>query len=569
MAESDYLYYQKLWQKSFLIEIHGESGELIKSFAFSLPPESVRFEYPQRVNITKTFGGVFVDDYGVDNAQISISGSTGNTQIKEVFVSGNSQKMTGKAEAYHIIEEILQYKRRAADYDKYEMRLYDLSSAPAGNAFKGTESQPMAVNAWIVVLKDGEISRSKDKPLFFSYSMQFLGVAPLGKKRPLKYPTDSKQAGQIAQLASFKKSTAAQIPVEIANTKENLGALKKALAGYKNVVGAIKKAENWTNEIEAKYRSYYRVVRGYISQAMGTVNSVFEIARFPHDIARDLIDAMGDVRTQIESVWPSIEAQWTDVTTKYDELYGILMSLSSAEDSASAVAAAANGQGAMPEMMVVPQGSLGSTDALNADNTSEPSQFGVLPTYGAYDIVANDATRLDVLSMKAYGSPDYADTIAAYNGITGDSDIIPGMAIKIPYLSYTDSLQENEVYENTGNIYGSDIALDENNDLQLGEFNDYATVSGLDNMSQAINLRLSERNGARVRLDAYGISMEGGGFDSYSLAVMTTSVQDTLMQDPRIASVGNFSARIDGDAMQINFNAALEAGGSANFTMTV
>ncbi len=42
-----YAYYPKLWQKAFLIEIlRKDSGALVKSFAFSLPPEAVRVESP-------------------------------------------------------------------------------------------------------------------------------------------------------------------------------------------------------------------------------------------------------------------------------------------------------------------------------------------------------------------------------------------------------------------------------------------------------------------------------------------------------------------------------------------
>ncbi len=41
-----------------------------------------------------------------------------------------SAYMTGKSEAYYILEEIIHYKYKQADYDKFEMRLYDLSSRP-------------------------------------------------------------------------------------------------------------------------------------------------------------------------------------------------------------------------------------------------------------------------------------------------------------------------------------------------------------------------------------------------------------------------------------------------------
>ncbi len=42
-----YAYYPKLWQKAFLIEIlRKDSGALVKSFAFSLPPEAGGWKSP-------------------------------------------------------------------------------------------------------------------------------------------------------------------------------------------------------------------------------------------------------------------------------------------------------------------------------------------------------------------------------------------------------------------------------------------------------------------------------------------------------------------------------------------
>ena len=51
--------------KSWLFEIvDKETKDIIESFTLIMPPQSLTIKEPQRTSITKTFGNVFVDDYG-------------------------------------------------------------------------------------------------------------------------------------------------------------------------------------------------------------------------------------------------------------------------------------------------------------------------------------------------------------------------------------------------------------------------------------------------------------------------------------------------------------------------
>ncbi len=556
----NYSYYQKLWQKSLLLEIiDTESHELKQSFAFSLPPESIRIQVPQRVATTKTFGGLFVDDYGVDSAHISIAGSTGNTMLKEVYLNGQTVNMTGKNEAYFILEEIMHYKK-GKQYEKFELRLYDLSSVPNNASLFGqADLASLNIDGWIVVLKDGQIERSKDKPLFFNYSLEFIGVEPLGTK---KY--------SIVMTAIDKSIPFQKMTVSLETTKTKLATMKKKLSGYETVIAAITNAEQATNDLEAKMRSYYRVVQGWVDTAMGAVNSIYEIASFPYDLLNDLVQAANGLRDSIFDDAVAIMEGFDDLSTKYlKDIPELWNSLFDVEEQVANVKAVAESIGLLPAAMIVPAGSSGAMRALGLNSPETELDVGVLLTYGSYTITATSETRLDSLSMSAYGTPDYADTLATFNGIVGDSATTPGMQIKIPYLSYSQAQQFTEVYSHTDSVLGTDIALTDGDDLSLGEFNDYQEVSGLDNISQAINLRLAEKNGARLRLEFYGINMAEGGYDSFSLAIMLTSIRETLLKDPRITGVNDFSARVNGDSLMLNFAVELEAGGNANFTIIV
>jgi hypothetical protein len=113
-----YLLDRKIWRKSFLIEIIHANGQA-DCIGFSLPPEGIEITIPQRVSETKTYGGIFTDDYGVDIGKIHLSGSTGNSCVKEIY-SGKYEKYsaganasgsyTGREEIYYLRDKLARYK---------------------------------------------------------------------------------------------------------------------------------------------------------------------------------------------------------------------------------------------------------------------------------------------------------------------------------------------------------------------------------------------------------------------------------------------------------------------------
>lgn len=558
-TRSDYAYYPKLWQKSFLIEIvRKDNGTLLRSFAFSMPPESVSIDVPQRVNIKKTFGGHFVDDYGVDSIPISIKGSTGNSQFKEIYWASTTRYVDGKNEAFLIISKILQYKYELKDYDKYEMRLYDLSSvAEAMTGAMLTNAAAMDVNGWRVVLRDGKIERSKEKPMFYNYSIDFLAVEPIGVKNP-------------SYSVKYSMSAIEKIMAKIDKLKANVNNLKKALASYRSFVDKIRLVEQGADALAAGARDFYRTVQGFIDTTATGINSAYDIILFPFDLVVDLFNGVRDVRQSFEAIFQDYSNSITNLENKAIKLQETINYIFGLEQDAADIVQEAKGAGALPEVHIVPNTFVGAYPALNAaDSSSELDDIGYILTYGYTEIIATSETRLDELSNKIYGSPDYADLIAKFNGITGDSQLTPGMVVKLPYLSYTTALRDSEIYSYGTETYGTDIQLAPDGDLVLAEFNDYNTTSGLANMEQAIILRMSEDQGARVRLLAYGIKQSRGNFDPFSLAILVTSIRDSLIRDSRIQSAFNFTLQQDSDLMVLSYDVELENGVTQQFSISL
>ena len=75
-------------------------------------------------------------------------------------------------------------------------------------------------------------------------------------------------------------------------------------------------------------------------------------------------------------------------------------------------------------------------------------------------------------------------------------------------------------------------------------------------MIQALNLRLNEELGSRLRLAVYGIRARVGGAatDSTPINYIVANIKDSVMQDPRVSSVSKMMLKGQGDSLGISFD---------------
>jgi hypothetical protein len=192
-----------------------------------------------------------------------------------------------------------------------------------------------------------------------------------------------------------------------------------------------------------------------------------------------------------------------------------------------------------------------------ADNNSEDSGItpNIIISYGFLRHIANSLTSLEKLAEMYLGDPDKAQTIALINGITGDDEIHPGDQIKIPVLNRNAMNAMNKIFgpANIRDTMGIDIAI-ENGVFKVSPNGDFAVKTDYENMSQAIKSRLSESLGNRLRLGTYGIRNMAGTPDVIAAAYITTSIKDTVMQDPRVERVEDLFFRGSGDSLLVSFS---------------
>ncbi len=170
--------------KSWLFEVVNTETKMIDtSFTLILPPQSYTIREKHRVSITKTFGNAFIDDYGPDNLEITIKGISGTAHVFPTFRSkgavgsvpsnlgaiataaapitdlyGEIRESSGemhnaKSAFYTFRDDIMRYKD-AGDYDKKELRVYDL----------GDEQ------SYKCALLEFSVDRTSDKPFWYPFN---------------------------------------------------------------------------------------------------------------------------------------------------------------------------------------------------------------------------------------------------------------------------------------------------------------------------------------------------------------------------------------------------------------
>lgn len=169
----------------------------------------------------------------------------------------------------------------------------------------------------------------------------------------------------------------------------------------------------------------------------------------------------------------------------------------------------------------------------------------------------------DKIARDEMGNADLGTLIAYYNEIADETLIETGTKIKIPVLAKTENNQGNMIYAEPGcqENYGIDIKLGENGELCTRK-GDLEVIEGVDNLSQALSLRLTTASRKRVRLNAYGIRSSVGD----TLAVQSyliSSVEQTVKADPRIKEIEEISLFGNNDKLMINV-AFVDINGNSN-----
>ena len=161
----------------------------------------------------------------------------------------------------------------------------------------------------------------------------------------------------------------------------------------------------------------------------------------------------------------------------------------------------------------------------------------------------------DALAYRLLGNADLGSLIAFYNKIAYEDSIEAGTKIKIPVLTESSGSTDNRIYAEPEkqDAYGKDILIDDTGDFSVSDDGDIATCGGKENLTQSIALRLASASTKRIRGSAYGIRStigESAAVESY----LMSSIEQTLLAEPRISSVDEISMTGEKDCLHIKIS---------------
>jgi hypothetical protein len=579
---------RQLHKKAYLIEFYGDDPNKAEDvFTFSLPPESEELGYTQRKSETKTFGGMHVDEYGIDAAKIILSGSTVNQSLKLIYRPDKESKwLSGEEEIYYLRDLIKKYRsidnlRKNA---KGRIVIFDLSKVPDRN-----KTDSLIKNYWQAFPGDFKIRRASDRPFTYKYSFEFTGVS-------LEEAQDFNSHGETPELTQeiLGSSTSSKgkslessiensmgneyIPVKKMNLQSLMDGLIAALDFIDGINAWVNNVLDYVNQISKLLKVLGNVMSyatntlsgivdsvgdtavGIIDGTTSVVNGANSIVSLPRTIqlkalnvglevmnaTNGLMKATATLTKNCRNMF-SEDGEYWEIPQEVLDQYAmnneefkdsIDVMLDQAENISNEMAAAAKSS-SIPYVSI-------------SNPNPETGAQSIVLSYGNTIAMLKSTDTLESLANKYYGDPDKAIDIATYNSVASLNDLKPGDIIRIPITTRNQKMKNNLIFarrEDRDN-YGRDILLTDKGFIVPSTSGDYELTSGVDNLSQAVILRLRESVAKRIRVNAYGIRTNISD-PTAGKAYILSSIELTVSSDPRVSSVDNIRFTGRGDSMNV------------------
>lgn len=555
---------KELYKKAYLLEFR-KNGSIMEAFSFSVPPESEDFTYTYRTGETKTFGGSCIDFYGHDLYKISLSGSTINQEIKTVYRANQSTEMLSGEEEIFVLQGLLEKYAKQSLTNKTELILYDLSKNKA--TLKNNKNY--VIGCYTVYPTDFKIKRSKDKPFTFNYSIDFLAT-PRTPDWTLPVDQTTTTTTQTAWYEDFFETydllklgfneTLGMMNACMGDIEDLANQTLKALEVPANVVNSMldsaKNMVTTARSIESRAKltaykySFGRTYRNYSNNSVneaettdneqetplnqtGTVESMFSLQEAAENID-NILSELRDIQKNIEKANSELRALSIQINKPIDLI--------------------------MKESQLTYFDMLALINKIYASIIKDPIELvetrdingniAIIKTYGYNVITWKEGDTLNHIAFSLYGDENYAYMLMQYNGIQSEEDIKLGQKLRCPKLVQTSNVECTEIYSLYEKNYGSDISLDVDGYILVNN-GDIATISGQDNLNQAVVTRLTSFVNTNLKALTVGIVDAVGDSDTVS-SFIVESVKQTLQDEPRISTVNQIAFFGQGNRLEIS-----------------
>ncbi len=520
--------------KSWLFEVvNTKTKQIVNSFTLILPPQSYTIREKQRVSITKTFGNAFIDDYGPDNIEITIKGISGTAHVFPTYrpkgpagsvydttaavksdralvaqyqgVNVGGEGYTGKGAFYTFRNDIMRYKD-GADFENMELHVYDLADE----------------QSYKCVLLEFAVDRTKDQPFWYPFTISLFVYAKL----------DSKAAARPKPIVISADPILALDKIE-----ENIRAIQVLYQQYQTVIGAIAKVKTETTNVRTKINNFTSRVRNVLESPLVSVKYLYDTLIATGGIVYDIYN---QGRMLIENYAGAKELIEDSIRSAL-RIYGFSIS---------------EGTQTSKELYVEQDAGL-DIDADSVVTKAVAEDTFLYDGLASYTVKGDET--LQSIALEALGDSSLWVYIAEINNIGGNDEISSGDQIYIPRASASDEEDTRDSFiitEDTNrDPYGADIRLDEDGNLVVSASNDVSIITGLENIMQAVDMRLATIQGSLIKQTAFGI-LAGAGLagTALTLSYLRMSIRSSLLEDPRIAEIKNLRISWASDVIQASMD---------------
>ena len=206
----------------------------------------------------------------------------------------------------------------------------------------------------------------------------------------------------------------------------------------------------------------------------------------------------------------------------------------------------------MNACMLVALAKAGDTNCTQVIYVDTDGNDAVQNVWGFRYYTWKSSDTFDKVANRYLGSVEWATFLAYYNEVTVESELEAGSKIKIPYLTQQAAKAGNMIFAEPAkrDNYGVDIAIDDDGNF-TATGGDFATVSGADNLAQALSMRLTTASENRLRLATYGIRVSTGdpmAAQSYLLG----SIEQTVAAEGRVDTIESITFEGTSDGLNLN-----------------
>lgn len=187
-------------------------------------------------------------------------------------------------------------------------------------------------------------------------------------------------------------------------------------------------------------------------------------------------------------------------------------------------------------------------------------------SFTVYTVKATDTIQSIAASQMKDGALWY--DIAIFNGLKAPyisetaitETVSPGDKIKIPTIGFQSKPQK---IDNADSVYLTDWKLIETADSRPGvptvttaidrrTYQDFALVTGIPNLAQALQIRHWTERGALPLVPAYGLRrILGLGSTAEGADIVKLNFRENMLQDPRVQTVSGIKIEVTGDRVDI------------------